>query len=99
MAVLIRYQPSSLSRDVYDKVNEALRREGDEGPPEALRIHVLFGDDGDLRVSEIWDSEDDWRRWYDGPLGKAFADVGLSMSQQPEVIQVQELWGSGLQPR
>ena len=97
MAVLVRYQPTSLSRDAYDKVNEALQRQGNEDPPDPLRVHVLFGDDPNLRVSEIWDSEEDWRRWYDGPLGSAMAEVGLDMPE-PEVIAVHELWGSGLQP-
>ncbi len=97
MAVLVRYQPSSLSRSQYDQVNEALGGQGDEGPPQPLRIHVLFGDEGSLRVSEIWDSEDDWRQWFDGPLGSALSDAGVDVGQ-PEVIQVHELWGSGLQP-
>ena len=97
MAVLVRYQPTSLSRDAYDKVNDALGRQGHEDPPDPLRVHVLFGDEPNLKVSEIWDSEEDWRRWYDGPLASAFADVGADLPDT-EVIAVHELWGSGLQP-
>jgi hypothetical protein len=96
MTVLVRYQPTSLSREVYDRVNEALGRQGQQGPPPELRVHVLFGEDPNLRVSEVWESEDAWRRWYEAQLQKAFTDVGLEMPA-PEVIAVQELWGSALQ--
>ena len=97
MPVLIRYEPESLSREAYDKVNETLAGQGNEGPPGPLRIHVLFGEEPNLRVSEIWDSEDAWRRWYEGSLQGALSDAGVDLPE-PEVIQVHELWGSGLQP-
>lgn len=97
MAVLVRYQPSSLDKEMYGKVNEAMQARGDEGPPGPLRIHVLFGEEPNLHVSEIWDSEDDWRKWYDGALKQGFAEAGLEVPE-PQVIQVHELWGSGLQP-
>ena len=57
MAILIRYAPSSLTREQYDKVNEILQENGPEGPPPPLQLHVMFGEEPDLRVSEIWESE------------------------------------------
>ena len=93
MTVLVRYQPESLTRDVYEKVNEALGNEGNQQPPDPLRIHVLFGDEPNLRVSEVWDSEDAWRGWYDNALSPALRDAGVDLAQ-PEVVQVHELWGS-----
>ena len=53
MSILIRYIPSSLTRERYDKVNEMLRENGPDGPPRALQLHVIFGKGSDLRVSEI----------------------------------------------
>jgi len=32
MPILIRYAPSSLTREQYDKVNEILRENGPDGP-------------------------------------------------------------------
>lgn len=96
MTVLVRYSPTSLTRATYDRVNEALMQQGAEGPPAELALHVLFGDDPGLRVSEIWDSEEAWRRMYDGPLSQAFAEAGLEMPM-PEILAVHELWGSAMQ--
>jgi len=33
MPILVRYTPSSLTREQYDKVNEILRENGPDGPP------------------------------------------------------------------
>src|SRR4051794_6565807 len=54
MPILIRYAPSSLTREQYDKVNEILQENGPDGPPPPLQLHVMFGEEPDLRVSEIW---------------------------------------------
>ena len=97
MATLIRYAPNSLRREQYDKVNEILNSQGAGDPPPELKLHVLFGDDGDLRVSEIWESENDWRGFWDGMLKGALADVGVEMGE-PQILEVHELWGSGLVP-
>jgi hypothetical protein len=36
MPILIRYAPSSLTREQYDKVNDILREHGPDGPPPVL---------------------------------------------------------------
>ena len=96
MTVLVRYSPTSLSREAYDRVEDALRSQGLEGPPRELSLHVLFGDDPRLRVSEIWESEEAWRQFRDGALAQAFDDAGLEMPQ-PDILAVHEMWGSAVQ--
>jgi hypothetical protein len=94
MAVLVRYTPTSLTREKYDAVNEVLMAQGADGPPEALLLHVLFGDSGSMRVSEIWSDEETWRGFYDGVLTPAFSQVGLSEDADPELMPVETFWGS-----
>ena len=77
MAILIRYAPSSLTREQYDKVNEILQENGPEGPPPPLQLHVMFGEEPDLRVSEIWESEDAWQQAWDGGLKAALSAAGI----------------------
>ena len=93
MPILIRYAPSSLTREQYDKVNEILQENGADGPPAPLHVHVLFGEGSQLRVSEIWESEDAWQQNWDGGLKAALSTVGVELPE-PEKLQVHELWGS-----
>src|SRR3954454_13709682 len=96
MATLIRYSPTSLRREQYNKVNEILQSQGAADPPNELKLHVLFGDDGNLRVSEIWDSEAAWREYYDNAIRPALEQVGVTDDNEPEILQIHELWGTGI---
>ena len=93
MSILIRYTPSSLTREQYDKVNEILQENGPEGPLGALQLHVMFGDGSDLRVSEIWESQEAWQQAWDGGLKAALDTVGVDLPE-PDKLPVHELWGS-----
>ena len=57
MSIVVRFTPAGLTAEQYGK---AVRMLEDQGafPPEGLDYHVCFGSDGDLRVSEIRDSEE-----------------------------------------
>ena len=57
MSMLVRFTPSSLKADQYDQTISKLEDAGDF-PPDGLEYHVCFGDDGDLKVSEIWESQE-----------------------------------------
>jgi len=93
MSILVRYTPSSLTRAQYDKVNEILQENGPGGPPTVLQLHVLFGEEPDLRVSEIWESEDAWQQTWDGGLKAAIASAGIDLPE-PERFPLHESWGS-----
>ena len=93
MSILIRYTPSSLTREQYDKVNEILQENGPDGPPPSLQLHVMFGEGSDLRVSEIWESEDVFQQAWDGSIKAALNTAGIELSE-PEKFPVHELWGS-----
>ena len=95
MSILIRYAPSSLTREQYDKVNEILQAGASDGPSPTMQLHVLFGEEPRLRVSEIWDSEDVWQEFWDSHLKAALSEAGVDVSD-PERLPVQELWGSKL---
>ena len=93
MPILVRYAATSLTREQYDKVNEVLQENGPEGPPPALQLHVMFGDEPNLRVSEIWESEDAWRQSWDGAIKPAISTAGIELPE-PETLNVHEVWGS-----
>jgi hypothetical protein len=93
MPILIRYTPSSLTREQYDRVNQILQENGPPGPPSAIQFHVMFGEGSGLRVSEIWESEEAWQQAWDGGLKAALETAGVDLPE-PDKFPVHELWGS-----
>jgi hypothetical protein len=88
MSVVIRYSPGNLTKEKYDEVNSRL--DDESWPPDGLDMHVCFGRDGDLRVSEIWDSEEQWRAFAE-KLMPVLSEAGIEMSADPDVFEVHEL--------
>ncbi len=86
MSVVVRYQPVGLTRQQYDEVT---RRMEEAWPPNGLHMHVLFGTEGDLKVSEIWESEELYRSFSEEIL-PVLNEVGVQFGNEPEVFQVHE---------
>jgi hypothetical protein len=57
MSVLIRFTPTSTTTQQYDETIRKLESEGN-WPADGLEYHVCFLADGNVRVSEIWDSRE-----------------------------------------
>jgi hypothetical protein len=88
MSVVVRHQPKGLTREQYDEVSRRMEAAGD-WPPDGMDMHVLFGAEGDLRVSEIWDSEEEFRS-FASRLMPVLDEVGVPYSE-PEVFHAHEL--------
>ena len=88
MSIVVRHQPSGLTREKYDEVSRRMESAGD-WPPDGMDMHVLFGAEGDMHVSEIWDSEEQFRAFADRLL-PVLDEVGVSHSE-PQVFEVHEL--------
>ena len=52
MSIVVRHQVVGLTRQQYDEVSRRLEEAG-AWPPDGLQLHVLFGTEGDLKVSEV----------------------------------------------
>jgi hypothetical protein len=89
MSVVVRHQPTGLTKDRYDEVSRRMEEAGD-WPPEGMDLHVCFGTEGALRVSEIWDSEEQFRAFGERLL-PVLDEVGVQLSGDPEIFEVQEL--------
>ena len=55
----------------------------------------MFGEEPDLRVSEIWASEDAWQQAWDGGLSAALSAAGVELPE-PDKFPVHEVWGSSV---
>jgi hypothetical protein len=89
MSVVVRYQPAGLTRQQYDEVTRRIEAEG-AWPPDGLQLHVLFGTEGDLKVSEIWESEEQCRAFGEQLL-PVLNEVGVQIGGDPEVFEVHQL--------
>ena len=83
-------QPDNVTRENYDEVASRLESAGVWPNPDGLEFHVLFGSEGNLRVSEIWDSREQFGAFGEH-LQPILADVGIGFSAEPEVFDVHNI--------
>jgi hypothetical protein len=88
MSVLIRFAPSALSAAQYDESVRKLEAQG-EWPPDGLDYHVCFGSDGNLRVSEIWDSREQLEAFGER-LMPVLSEVGIDPGE-PEIVEIHNI--------
>jgi hypothetical protein len=71
--------------------DEAVRRVEESGafPPDGMAYHVCFGTDGNLRVSEIWDSQEQLDAFGER-LMPILAEVGIDPGQ-PELLPIHNI--------
>ena len=90
MSIVVRYNPPSLTTEQYDEADRLLREAGIEPLPDGLEYHVCSGPEGNLRVSEIWDSREQFEAFGEH-LQPILADVGIGFSAEPEVFEVHNI--------
>jgi hypothetical protein len=88
VSIVVRFNPKNVTREKYDEVIRRLEAAGEWPHPPGLELHVLFGTDGDLRVSEVWDSRESLEA-YGGKVFPIMNEVGIEMASEPEVFEVQ----------
>ena len=88
MSIHIRFAPASLTAEQYD---ESVRRLEGAGawPPDGLDYHVCFGTDGNLCVSEIWDSREQLDAFGER-LMPVLSEVGIDPGE-PEVTEIHNI--------
>jgi hypothetical protein len=90
MSIVVRFSPANLTKEKYD---ESVRRGEQAGwwpNPPGLELHVLFGSEGNLRVSEIWDSREQLDAFGE-QLMPILAEVGIEFAAEPEIFEVHNL--------
>ena len=86
MSIVVRYNPAGLTAEKYDATNGLLEDAGVQWPPDGLDYHVCFGSEGDLRVSEIWDSREQFAAFGE-QLMPVLTKAGVEFSGAPEIFE------------
>ena len=85
MSIVVRFPTSNVTKQQYDTVRKALEEAG-EWPPEGCQLHVCFGDEEDIRVSEIWESQEQLEA-FGQKLMPRLEEAGIKLSGEPEVFE------------
>ena len=89
MSVLVRFAPTgTTTTDTYDETIRRLEAMGDF-PPSGMEYHVCFVVDGNLRVSEIWDSQENLSKFGER-LMPLLAEMGVETGE-PEILEVHNI--------
>jgi hypothetical protein len=89
MSVLVRFAPAgATSTEQYD---DSIRRleEGGDWPPDGMEYHVCFLADGNVRVSEIWDSPEQLATFGER-LMPLLAEIGIEPGE-PEMFEIHNI--------
>jgi hypothetical protein len=91
MSILVRFTGAQdVTAEKYDETLPLIEASG-EFPPDGLEYHVAFGPDGDLRVSEIWDSEEQFAA-FGKVLTPVLAEVGITRAEAPVHFAVHNIF-------
>jgi hypothetical protein len=87
-SILARFTPTSVTTEQYDESIRRLEKSGD-WLPEGLEYHVAFKSDGKFRVSEIWDSREQFDAFGER-LMPVLKDVGIEPGK-PEMLEIHNI--------
>jgi hypothetical protein len=85
MSIVVRFSPTALTAEKYDKTIQKLEATGDF-PPAGLDYHVCFGTAGNLLVSEIWDTRAQFEAFGER-LMPILAEAGIEFSGPPVIFE------------
>ena len=90
MSIVVRYAPvPSTTSEQYDEVVRRLEESG-EMPADGFDYHVAFHSNGQLLVSEVWDSREEFEAFGQRVM-PLLADVALEHSGEPEILEVHNI--------
>ena len=85
MSIVVRFPLSNVTKEQYDAVHAALEQSGD-WPAAGCLIHVAFGDEQNVRVSEIWESREQLQAFGE-TLQPKLAAAGIQLTGEPEIFE------------
>jgi hypothetical protein len=78
----------NMTAELHAKGRQRLREVG--APESAMRLHSVFGEEGELQVFDVWESQeafDDFLTY----LGPVMTELGIELAQPPTVMPVVDL--------
>jgi hypothetical protein len=92
MPHVVRFTPTQMPASKYDEIIRRLEA-GGAGAPKGRLYHVAFGDPNELRVSDIWDTRENFDA-FGATLMPILQAVGVDPGE-PEWIEVHNIIAGG----
>jgi hypothetical protein len=90
MSILVRFTGApSMTAEKYNATMPNIQASG-EFPPDGLDYHVAFSSGGSFRVSEIWDSKEQFEA-FGQRLMPILAAGGIELAGPPEIIEIHNI--------
>jgi len=90
MSILVRFTGApSMTAEKYDATLPTIEASG-EWPPDGLEYHVAFSAGGSFRVSEIWDSKEQFEAFGER-LMPILTEGGVELAGPPEILAVHNI--------
>ena len=90
MSILVRFAGApSMTAERYDETIPKIEAAG-QFPPDGLDYHVAFAHGGSFRVSEIWDSKEQFEA-FGQRLMPILTEGGVELAGPPEVIEIHRI--------
>jgi len=90
MSILVRFTGApGMSAEKYDEVDPLVRASG-EFPPDGLDYHVAFDTGDSFRVSEIWDSKEQFEA-FGQRLMPILSANAVELAGPPEILEVHNI--------
>jgi hypothetical protein len=90
MAIVMNMRWAGVTREQYDEARRRVNWEGDR--PTGGNFHVSSFDDHGLRVTDVWDSAEDFQRFVDERLTPVVQEIGIAGEPEIEITQVHAIY-------
>jgi hypothetical protein len=89
-SILVRFTAApNVTSEQYDETIRSLEKSGD-WLPAGLEFHVAFNSNGNFRVSEIWDSREQFDAFGER-LMPVLKDAGIELAAEPETREIHNI--------
>jgi hypothetical protein len=90
MSILVRFTGApGMTAEKYDETMPLVEASGDF-PPAGLDYHVAFTSGGSFRVSEIWDSMEEFEAFVHR-LMPILTEGGIELAGPPEIVDIHNI--------
>jgi hypothetical protein len=78
----------NMTREQHTQGRARLRENG--APESAMKLHSCFGDEGQLQVFDVWESQEAFDEFLTY-LGPVMQELGIELAQPPSIMPIVDL--------